>query len=330
MHCRAVHRHVGLDWDEKLRMWLSGLLNRQALTFAKRFIAGTAVQRLSKPVNVGTTVQSEPCNLRRASTPPTVRPDTECIAYDSRRTYKLLVFDLETTGLRRDAEICQLAIVGVEDSPLWMEYILPKSYISPATSAANGLTVAFIGRKKRLLKDGDPVDTVSFEEAMSSLLAFLKAQAATAFSTILVAHNAALFDIPILLNSLHKYGATAHELEEYGVGFADSLRVLEWLQKKGHPSLSVEGKLSLSLSSVHRHLFGEDFQSHDALSDCLALRRVLFKSSLSITLEQLLAHSSTAVSAWRRYEFYKNRNQLLSNKKPRPRHPYWYRFHRRK
>ena len=316
-----------------MRMRFSGSLRRQAPTFARRFIAGTAVHRLSKPIKVGTTVQSEPCDSNPVSAPREVCPDTECIAYDSRKTYKLLVFDLETTGLRRDAEICQLAATGFDaDDPLWMKYILPKSYIDPATSAINGLRVAVIGRKRRLLKDGYPVDTVSFEEAMSSVLAFLKAQAATASNTMLVGHNAALFDVPIFLNSLHRYGATADELEEHGIGFADSRRVLEWLQKTGHPSLSVEGKLSLSLSSVHRHLFGEDFQSHDALGDCLALRRVLSASSLNITLEEILAHSSTAVSAWRRYEFYKNRNQLLLTKKghpPRRPHPYWYRFRRR-
>ena len=270
-------------------------------------------------------LQHRPIASEIASTPLpplTVRPNTEHIIYDSRKTYKLLVFDLETTGLPKDSEVCQLAAVYIKaGDPPWMKYILPDSYVDPFASAINGLRVAVIGEERRLLKNGNPVNTVSFEEAMSSFIAFLKAQAATASNTILVGHNATLFDVPIFLNSLHRYGATATELEEDGIGFADSRLVLEWLQKKGHPSLSVEGRLSLSLSSVHRHLFGEDFQSHDALSDCLALRRILSASSLNITLEEILAHSFTAVSAWRRYEFYRNRNQLLPAKKSQPPRP---------
>ena len=237
-----------------------------------------------------------------------VCPDTERIAYDSRETYKLLIFDLETTGLKRDAEICQIAAVGGKvDDPLWMKYILPDSDINPSASAVNGLTVAVRGKERRLLKYRSPVDTVSFEEAMSSFLAFLKAQAATASNTILVAHNAVEFDIPVLLNSLRRYGITANELEEQGIGFADSRLLIRPLKRTGHPSLSCSRE---SLGSVYQCLFGEDFQRHDAANDSVALRRVLFMSPLDITLEQILAHSFTAASAWRRNEFRTNKNKL--------------------
>ena len=314
-----------------MRKWFSGSHHKQAPKIAKRFIAGTVVRRLSKiskPIKVGTAVQSgnsrhdtvhstSVCSLPFSSLPPhKVCPDTECIAYDSQKTYKLLVFDLETTGLARDAEICQLAAVGSKvDDPLWMKYILPNSYINPSASVVNGLTVAVRGKERRLLKDGSPVDTVSCEEATSSFLAFLKAQAATASNTILVGHNAALFDVPIFLNSLHRYGITANELEEQGIGFADSRLLIRSLKRTGHPSLSCSRE---SLGSVYQCLFGEDFQRHDAVNDCLALRRVLFMSPLDITLEQILAHSFTAASAWRRNEFYNDKNKLLPAKKNRP------------
>ena len=251
--------------------------------------------------------------------PLTTCPDLICIAYDSEKTYKLIVFDFETTGLGRNAEICQIAAVGIKsDDPVWMKYILPDSDINPFASQVNGLTIDGNDSERRLLKDGNPVDTVSLEEGMSAFLAFLKDQSASVFRTILIAHKAATFDVPIFINSLHRCGVTADEFEERGIGFADSLLLLKQLQKK-HPSLLVEGEpiRKLSLSSVYHCLFGEDFNCHEAVSDSLALRRVLFNSSLDVTLEQILAHSFTAASAWSLNDFHDNKNKLLRTMKGR-------------
>ena len=112
------------------------------------------------------------------------------------------MFELETTATGKEAEICQIAAVSMNpNDPVWMRYILPDSYINPYASQASGLTIATMDGKRRLLKDGIPVDAVLSEEAMSDFLVFLKTQAATAFKTIVIAHNAARFDVPVRLTA---------------------------------------------------------------------------------------------------------------------------------
>ena len=44
------------------------------------------------------------------------------------------------------------------------------------------------------------------------------------------------------------------------------------------------------LTSLYLHLFKEDFHAHDAIEDVKALVKILFKSSLEITSEQVVEH----------------------------------------
>ena len=276
--------------------------------------------KIVKPIKAST-LQNCPCSLTSDVAcsvpflpPLKVQPSTERIAYDNQKTYKLLVFDLKTTGLK-DAEICQIAVVGMKPNDLvWMKYILPDSRMDPEASQC---TISVIDGKRGLLKNGIPVNAVFFEEALSDILTILKTQAATAFKTILIAHNAASFDVRILINSFRRCGVPADELEENGIGFADSLPLLRQLRDEGHPSLTVEGEVIkiLALSRLYHDLFGEDFKCYEAVRDSLALCRVL--SSLDVTLEQILAHSFTAASAWSRNDFLNNKNKLLQTMKGR-------------
>ena len=62
-------------------------------------------------------------------------------------------------------------------------------------------------------------------------------------------------------------------MKEWNIHFADSLILFRNLIKEKHAGLKQE--------ALYKHLFGTDFQGHDALEDVKALSKILFKVQLT-------------------------------------------------
>ena len=157
------------------------------------------------------------------------------------------------------------------------------------------MTVKNINGTRTLCKGNSPVQSVTLEEAVREFLLYLK-QVKTSgdnnFTTVLIGHNSATFDVPILLrNSDINF---KNNLTEMNVYFADSQLLIKSLIKDKHTALELEngGFCKPNQGSIYTHLFNEQFDAHDALEDVKALRRILFDSSLSLSKKNIVENSS--------------------------------------
>ena len=143
------------------------------------------------------------------------------------------------------------------------------------------------------MKENQPVETVSFGEALQEFLAFLVTVVSSHQKesyTVLLGHNSSTFDTPILLR---KSDANFHRrLKDLNVYFADSHILVKDLLKGKLPS----GQLCKSNQSpLYSHLFNENFEAHDALEDVVALHKIIFKSPLQLSKEKIV-NCSAAIS----------------------------------
>ena len=257
--------------------------------------------------------------------PLTLRPNSESLEYNNQDTYKFIVLDLETAGLERTAEICQIAAIGSDtEDGMWLTYILPESDIDLFATVVHGLSITYINDERRLMKHDNPVEASSPKDGLSSFLTYLKTHANCGVKIVLISHNGKQFDSRILCSNFNQHGIAPEKLEELGVVFSDSLPLVRELRRQLYPPLLVEGEpiQSVSLAALYHHVFKEEFQAHDAGSDAQALQRLLFHSSLGITPRRILAHSFTVLSAWKLNIFLNRSRKLLQTMTGTLYHPY--------
>lgn len=226
------------------------------------------------------------------------RPSIKKEKYNDSIFYNFVLFDTETNSTGKLAELCQLAAVD-KSGKNFSCYILPNRDIDAHASKVNNLTIKTVNGIRTLCKDNHPVTVLPLEEALTQFLNFLKASTTEASNrttkkvyTVLAGHNAATFDVPILLrNGGHNFVA---ELSSVNIKCADTLLLFKSLIKDKHPSLQNEqGQFPKSnQSSLYEHLFKETFEAHDALEDVSALRRILFSSRLALSNETIVNRSS--------------------------------------
>ena len=95
---------------------------------------------------------------------------------------------------------------------------------------------------------------------------------------VLIGHNSATFDTPILLRTLQDYSTELlQRMNKLNVHFADSLVLFRNLIKDKHEALEQDDGsfVKTNQGSLYKHLFGTDFQCHDALEDEKVLNRIL-------------------------------------------------------
>ena len=168
-------------------------------------------------------------------------------------------------------------------------------YILPNASKVNKRTVKTVNGIGRHIKDNRPVEALELSQVLTAVLNFFEGQHRFSFVTIHKArlHNAATFDIPILLrNGGEDFIAELSSISS--IRFADTLTLLKSLIKSKHSSLqnAVGQYPKPGQSSVYEHLFQTTFDAHDALEDVIALRRILFSSKLALSDEMLVNRSS--------------------------------------
>ena len=109
-----------------------------------------------------------------------------------------IIFDLETTGLSRNSDITQIAAYNGVNK--FNNYVLPRCDISKEASKITGIT--FHRSSNKMYQNGEEVQAVTQREALLNFIEFLEKKD----TSILVGHNIAMFDIPILLNKLKEFG----------------------------------------------------------------------------------------------------------------------------
>ena len=219
----------------------------------------------------------------------------------------VLLFDLETTDLPLNSDICQVSVQVLGEERVWSRYLVPTKNIAPGASRVNGLKVSKNENGKRiLLKGGEELPAKSYIDGLKEFYMYLcqlsrkHKKLHPSGRLILLAHNGRRYDAPILINALRKISVTAKKLNDISVCFSDSLSILSELQKENNPFLTnssesfdggigpaavkVSSKVSLKLTSLYQHLFNEGFPAHDATEDVKAMKRVLFEPPLQLPI----------------------------------------------
>ena len=250
----------------------------------------------------------------------TSRPTVQKEKFDDSKFYHFVLFDIETNSTGKSAEVCQLAAVDRSDKQFSC-YILPTRDIDSHASKVNKLSVKTVNGIRRLFKDNRPVEACELSQVLRQFLTFLRASVDSASTrstkpvcTILAGHNAATFDIPILLrNGGENFIAELSSISS--IRFADTLTLMKSLIKSKHFSLqNAEGQFPKpGQSSVYEHLFQTTFDAHDALEDVIALRRILLSSRLALSDEMLVNRSSviSVKDAAEDLKYLDNRHQRL-------------------
>ena len=249
--------------------------------------SNTLLAQLSTLIKNLTTCQVK--EYEKLVPPVTTRPTSPQITFQDSIKYQFIVFDTETTSTGKDAQICQIAAI-TKSGKCFNEYILPTCNISHHASLINKLSIKTINGHRTLLKDNNPVNSVSLEECLEKFGKFLSTSD-TNSHTVLIGHNSTTFDTPTLL----RCGGLAFKqrLSSQNLFFADSLHLVRALIKAGHASLQIDGKACRpNLSSVFETLFQEKFDAHDALEDVRALHRILFDSSLKLAIAEIINNSN--------------------------------------
>lgn len=222
-------------------------------------------------------------------------------------TCEFIVFDLETTGLAHDSDICQIAAMKADPQVpqgaelIWSTYLLPNRSIDKGAQKATGLSTEYYHGQKHLCVHGVPVEAQPYKEGIQSFYYYLQQQSCRHKHTVLVAYGADKFDVPVLVNSFKRYGISSHDLEGFIAGFADGLHLIQKMRRERHQPLLNDGipPVSASLSDIYYQLFDTQLKhAHCATADTRALHQILFQSRLNITPSQLLDHSSTVSSAY--------------------------------
>ncbi|KAK3704313.1 hypothetical protein QZH41_007491 [Actinostola sp. cb2023] len=174
--------------------------------------------------------------------------ETPSEALPPRDHFKCFTFDLETTGLKRDSEIVQIACASLENKEItFNSYSVPVGSISPQASKVNKLSTSFRSGKKVLLRDNKVVcSDINSQDALENFVIFLERNSDD--PSILIAHNGDNFDFPILLHSLVKY-SLYDRVAALNFLFLDSLKMFSEINKESRNEEEEKGQRQLKPSS---------------------------------------------------------------------------------
>uniref|UniRef100_A0ABD2X083 Exonuclease domain-containing protein n=1 Tax=Trichogramma kaykai TaxID=54128 RepID=A0ABD2X083_9HYME len=220
--------------------------------------------------------------------------------------FKLVYFDVETTGLSNSDQICQIAAYdGVHEFSV---YSVPTVAMKSKASAKTGLTV----KRGELYLHSKKLDTVSRKKMLEDFLCFLESLKGTDESNtkiILIGHNVLRFDAK-------KIKQLAEEFNLYDnfcnivYGYTDTLNIFKKLlpeRKKKKLSYSEEAMVKEYL------LFQNTDKLHDALEDIIVLKKLVEVLEIS---DKLIIENCDSISSIREKHInkiitLKNKNSLL-------------------
>ena len=139
-------------------------------------------------------------------------------------------------------------------------YIVPKKRIEAGTKAATGLSV----KNGMLFHQGKPVQTVPLNVAVEDFTSFL----GKLNYPVIIGHNIANFDVPVLYNTLHKL----NKIEAFcnvTCGFVDTHKVAKSKINKNDLPLA-----SYKQENLVNTFVKERYEVHNALADVTSLEKL--------------------------------------------------------
>lgn len=186
--------------------------------------------------------------------------------------------DLLFSVAARSSDITQLAAVcGTRQ---FSRYIMPVKDITPGASQTTGLRV----RNNRMYKDDVEVATTTLHVALTAFLDFIEQ---CSCPPVLVGHNIASYDAPVLLHSLKQCGMVA-AVHKATAGCMDTLQ----LARKKFPK-------PYGQEHLVKTLLGKEYAAHDALGDVLALKE-LYEKQLKLTTDEMARHVFDMLASYHR------------------------------
>ncbi|XP_011309361.1 three prime repair exonuclease 2 [Fopius arisanus] len=207
--------------------------------------------------------------------------------------YKIVFFDLETTGLEPNCEILQIA--AKYGSRMYRTYILPTGPIPQIVKDITGIDM----KNNKMYVRGRPVTAVPKSTALYTFIAFLKSLGG---KIILVAHNCFKFDGPLLTAIVYREKKMT-EFQEMVIGFSDTLPLFrEYL-----PGRREIGR-TYGLKSLADEFLGESAGAHDAMNDTCMLEQLIMRDNIPINVDDIIfSYEGVDVVSrmfhknWRRY-----------------------------
>ncbi|KYM97853.1 DNA polymerase III polC-type [Cyphomyrmex costatus] len=191
---------------------------------------------------------------------------------------KVVLFDLETTGLSKNDEISQIAAYTKESS--YDMYIIPSKGISKGASAVTGLH----GLNGELYLRENRVQAVSASQAFQQFLQYLDNFKRP---IILAAHNGFRFDTPRIM----KLACEVRLIDQFKTlitGFADTLHIARKLlpeRRKNKLKFSIEALATEFVPSQNLEAL------HNATDDVITLQKIL--DAVGITDEIIKKNTKT-------------------------------------
>ncbi|XP_077256220.1 uncharacterized protein LOC143894059 [Temnothorax americanus] len=174
---------------------------------------------------------------------------------------KIVIFDLETSGLSHSDEICQIS--AATETETFNAYMVPKS-MTPDAAAMTGLQV----RAGELYLNDKQLDTVPPRVGLANFIEFLRS---VGDNIILVAHNGFRFDAPMILRTMRKFGLLTDFMSVVR-GFADTLPMFRNLLVERRKE-----KKKFSQTDLAQDFLGPSAieGAHDAQNDIRILRQLI-------------------------------------------------------
>ncbi|XP_068595864.1 DNA polymerase III PolC-type-like [Brachionichthys hirsutus] len=166
-------------------------------------------------------------------------------------------FDLETTGL--DTGSCGIIqLSAVCGARVFNAYTVPHDTITRSAASVTG----FVVDNGKLFCRGKRMKTIDLHDLLVSFIDFLRSFPRP---VLLVAHNARLFDAPVLTSAL-KALSLWREFSSLVTGFLDTFLLIKNVYR---------GLSSYSQPNLVQHFLGKSYNAHDALEDARALQDLL-------------------------------------------------------
>ncbi|OAD57155.1 Maternal protein exuperantia [Eufriesea mexicana] len=190
--------------------------------------------------------------------------------------YRLVGWDMDTTGKKVIDEICQIA--GYTPSSLYSQYVMPYKDLNPPAMKRHNMKIVTIG-KFRVLKDNKTnkaLKTKSEVSALTDFLTWLSDMSGDATDGIILVYHEPRKVIPaMLIESLKKYNLL-ERFKQIVKGFANGFNIAE--------VKCANTVRAFSLRTLSQTLFNQEVQLDNAKERaCLALQIVQHLSLLEIT-----------------------------------------------
>ena len=179
------------------------------------------------------------------------------ILFDPQKTYRFVVFDIETASTARTTELFQLSTITEDEKASFSEYILPKNSLSSTASAIHNITVGISGDQRKLHKDGKELPAITILTCLTRFVQFLNSiyNMKPVDYIVLIGHNSFVFDTPRFLRNASR--EFSNQLQEMKVLFTDSVPIIKFIRSQ--PNNVLKSSPNNKLGSVYKALFSCEF-----------------------------------------------------------------------